>query len=146
MTKSAINSSLVRELAQLLDETNLTEIEYDTGTLRIRVARGGFAAPAVHMIAAPAGSAAAAAPSPDLAHHPGAVKAPMVGVAYLGPEPGASPFVKEGDKVTEGDTLALIEAMKTFNPVRAPRSGRVSRVLINDASPVEYGEPLFIIE
>ncbi|MEO5373812.1 MAG: acetyl-CoA carboxylase biotin carboxyl carrier protein [Alphaproteobacteria bacterium] len=153
MTKPAINSSLVRELAKVLDENNLSEIEceYDNESVRIRIARGGVAAPVAppvtHIVAqAPPPPAAAAAQAVDNAHHPGAIKAPMVGVVYLGPEPGASPYVREGGTVAEGDTLVLIEAMKTFNPVKAPRAGRVVRVLVNDGNPVEYGEPLIIIE
>lgn len=150
---SSAASDLVRQLATVLDETHLTEIEYESGGLRIRVARGtrevfagGFApAPA----AAPATVAAvAAATEPvavDPAHNPGTVKSPMVGVVYLAPEPGAPQFVKVGDTVTEGQTLLLVEAMKTFNPVKAPRAGKVSQLLVETGAPVEYGEPLLII-
>ncbi|MBF0561876.1 MAG: acetyl-CoA carboxylase biotin carboxyl carrier protein [Alphaproteobacteria bacterium] len=148
MTKSSINSNMVRELARLLDEENLSEIEYDTGTLRVRLARTiafpqgagmvtGMRAPAV---------SAAEVPIVDFASNPGTIKAPMVGLAYLGPEPGAAPFVKIGDVVTIGDTLVLIEAMKTFNPVRASHAGRVTRIFINDGAPVEFGEPLLLVE
>ena len=150
------DSKLVRQLAAVLNETGLTEIEYEKGGLRVRVARqagGGTFIPApVHVpavAAAPVAVQAAAAvetKAMDAASHPGAVKSPMVGVGYLLPEPGAAPFVKTGDTVSEGQTLCLIEAMKTFNPVKAPRAGRVTKVLIENGAPVEYGEPLMIIE
>ncbi len=146
MPNKTINSDLVRSLAQLLDETNLTEIEYDIGTLRIRVARQGV--PILH------GAMSAVAASPvlqpatvdDVASHPGAVTSPMVGVAYLSPEPGSTKFIEIGGYVSEGQTLMLIEAMKTFNPIRAPRSGKVTRILVTDGQPVEFGEPLVIVE
>jgi acetyl-CoA carboxylase biotin carboxyl carrier protein len=146
-----IDNELVRQLAGVLNETGLTEIEYEQGGLRIRVARqltGVVSATApVYAPAAGGGEAPAAAAKPvDPASHPGTVKSPMVGVAYLLPEPGAAPFVKVGDSVNEGQTLALIEAMKTFNPVKAPRSGKVTKILVESGSPVEYGEPLLIIE
>lgn len=152
-----LDSLLVKQLASILDETALTEIEYETGGVRIRVARnhaGAFAAPVAMAAPAPtlAPAPAAAAPAApaaapvDAASHPGTVKSPMVGVAYTLPEPGAAPFAKLGDTVTEGQTIALIEAMKTFNPVKAPRAGKVTKVLIENGSPVEYGEPLMIIE
>ena len=146
-----IDSELVRQLAGILNETGLTEIEYDTGGVRIRVARNTQhtvltpAAVAHGPALAPAG-AAAPAPVSDPASHPGALKAPMVGVAYLLPEPGAPPFAKIGDQVTEGQTILLIEAMKTFNPVKAPRAGKLAQVLVENGAPVEYGEPLAIIE
>lgn len=144
---SNVDSAAIRELAGLLDETGLTEIEYETESVRIRVAKGG--APVQATVAAPVAAPAAAAPAaaaPAPAEHAGAVKAPMVGVAYLSPEPGAANFIQAGQSVTEGQTLMLIEAMKTFNPVRAPRSGKVTSILVSDAQPVEYGEPLVIIE
>jgi acetyl-CoA carboxylase biotin carboxyl carrier protein len=146
-----IDNELVRQLAGILNETGLTEIEYDTGGVKIRVARivqqtvfasgpsGGYAAPVAH-------AAPVAATPADAASHPGALKSPMVGVAYLCPEPGAPPFAKLGDQVTEGQTLLLIEAMKTFNPVKAHRSGKLTQVLVDNGNPVEYGEPLAIIE
>ncbi len=150
MAKTPIDSDLVRSLADLLDETGLSEIEYDTGSIRIRVARAlAAAAPAVHHLSAAHHSPAAAAVpvvTEDLASHPGAVVSPMVGVVYLAPEPGTPSFVKVGDGVQEGQTVLLIEAMKTFNPIRAPRSGKVTRILVSDGQPVEYGEPLVIIE
>lgn len=142
---SGIDSEAIRQLAGLLDETGLNEIEYETESVRIRVAKGGgmvsYAAPAA-VAAAPAAVAAPAA----AAEHPGTLKAPMVGVAYLSPEPGAAVFVTAGQTVTEGQTLMLIEAMKTFNPVRAPRSGKLTALLVADAQPVEFGQPLAIIE
>ncbi|CAA7611681.1 MULTISPECIES: acetyl-CoA carboxylase biotin carboxyl carrier protein [Magnetospirillum] len=149
MATKSIDSELVRSLATLLDETNLTEIEYDTGSIRIRVARQG--APVQHY--APAMPAVAAAPvaqpggaAVDDANHPGAVTSPMVGVSYLSPEPGAPKFVEVGATVSEGQTLMLIEAMKTFNPIRAPRGGKLVRFLVTDGQPVEFGEPLAVIE
>ena len=148
--KTPIDSELVRTLAALLDETNLTEIEYGVGDVKIRVAR--TAAPVtVHHGAAAAYSgglpSAQPAQSADAdADHPGAVTSPMVGVAYMSPEPGATKFINPGDMVTEGQTVMLIEAMKTFNPIRAPRGGKVTRILVTDGQPVEFGEPLMIIE
>ena len=151
------DSKLVRQLAAVLNETGLTEIEYEKGGLRVRVARqaggGTFIPTPVHApamaAAAPVAVQAAAAVEAkpvDAASHPGAVKSPMVGVAYLLPEPGAAPFVKVGDTVSEGQTLCLIEAMKTFNPVKAPRGGKIAKILVENGAPVEYGEPLMIIE
>ena len=151
MATKSIDSETVRELAHLLDETNLTEIEYDTGSVRIRVARQGVPMAVHAMPAAPAVAAApvaqpAAAALADDASHPGAVTSPMVGVAYLAPEPGAAKFIEVGASVSEGQTLMLIEAMKTFNPIRAPRGGKIARIIIEDGQPVEFGEPLVIIE
>jgi len=150
MATKNFDSDLVRSLAELLDQTNLTEIEYDTGTLRIRVARQGMPV-AVHHVPAAAPAIAAApvaqpAAADDAAGHPGAVTSPMVGVSYLSPEPGAAKFIEVGASVSEGQTLMLIEAMKTFNPIRAPRGGKVTRILVTDGQPVEFGEPLVIIE
>lgn len=150
MATKSIDSELVRSLAHLLDETNLTEIEYDTGSVRIRVARQGVPVAVHHPVAAAPAVAAAPVAQPaaaaDDASHPGAVTSPMVGVAYLAPEPGAAKFIDVGQSVSEGQTLMLIEAMKTFNPIRAPRGGKVTRILITDGQPVEFGEPLIIIE
>ncbi|HLO78041.1 MAG TPA: acetyl-CoA carboxylase biotin carboxyl carrier protein subunit [Magnetospirillum sp.] len=150
MATKSIDSELVRSLAHLLDETNLTEIEYDTGSVRIRVARQGVPMAVHHAIpaAAPAAIAAPVAQpaASDDASHPGAVTSPMVGVAYLAPEPGAAKFVEVGQTVSEGQTIMLIEAMKTFNPIRAPRGGKVVRLIVTDGQPVEFGEPLAIIE
>ncbi|GEO80535.1 acetyl-CoA carboxylase biotin carboxyl carrier protein [Pararhodospirillum oryzae] len=149
MANTPIDSEAIRTLADLLVETGLTEIEFDNGSLRLRVAKS---APVVQAYAAaPAGAAAPAAQPAaqapvDPYDHPGAVKAPMVGVVYHASEPGAPPFIQVGDHVSEGQTLILIEAMKTFNPVRAPRSGTVTSILVDDATPVEFGEPLVIIE
>lgn len=149
MSKTNIDSEAVRSLAALLDDTNLTEIEYESSGLRIRVARSAapVAAAPVAYAAAPAAAAAAApaAAGDDAANHPGAVKSPMVGVSYLSPEPGAAKFVNVGDSVAEGQTLLLIEAMKTFNPIRAPKSGKVTQILVTDGQPVEFGEPLLIV-
>jgi len=150
-TGRGIESSLVKQLASILDETALTEIEYEAGGIRVRVARhhGGSFAPAA--VAAPVAQAALPGPTLpaapiDPASNPGTVKSPMVGVAYLLPEPGAAPFVRVGDVVAEGQTLCLIEAMKTFNPVKAPRAGKVTQIIMENGAPVEYGEPLMVIE
>ncbi|GAA0632708.1 acetyl-CoA carboxylase biotin carboxyl carrier protein [Thalassospira tepidiphila] len=148
MSKFNIDNDAIRQLAELLDDTNLTEIEVAAGDNRIRVARQGTmvaAAPAVAP-AAPAASAPAVAAPSDAASHPGAVKSPMVGVVYFAPEPGAAPFISIGASITEGQTLMLIEAMKTFNPIRAPKSGKITQIIANDGHPVEYDEPLVIIE
>jgi acetyl-CoA carboxylase biotin carboxyl carrier protein len=152
MAKFELDTEFVRKLAQILHETNLGEIELGDGDKRIRVAR-----PAVTVAAAPVAAAAAAsvaAPAPggapaggnDLGKHPGAVKSPMVGTAYLAPEPGKPNFVTVGDKVTAGQTLLIIEAMKTFNPIKAPKAGTVIQILVDNARPVEFGEPLMIVE
>lgn len=155
MAKTPFDSGLVRSLASLLDETNLTEIEYETEGTRIRVARQITYSAAVAPAAAPIAAAPAAAPAPapaaapaaaDPASHPGALKSPMVGVAYLAPEPGKPNFVAIGDSVAVGQTLCLIEAMKTYNPIRAAKAGKVTQILVEDGQPVEYGEPLMIIE
>ena len=140
------DEDLVRKLATLLEETGLSEIEYGLGDLCIRVAK--HAAPQVHAVAsAPAAEIApAAATDTRPSNHPGAVNAPMVGVAYTSPEPGSPPFVQVGDEVKEGQTIFLIEAMKVFNPISAPKSGKVTRVFIDNETPVEYGETLAIIE
>ena len=144
-----IKSDLVRHLANILEETDLSEIEYDNGSLRIRVARQGRET-AVMMPAQIAPSVAPASTvesTPDTApHHPGAVKAPMVGVSFLASEPDTPPFCKVGDSVTEGQTLLLIEAMKTFNQIRAPRAGKVMQILIKSGQPVEFGEVLMLLE
>lgn len=149
MSKTPIDSELVRSLAALLDETNLSEIEYEATGFRIRVARHA-APPLIHaaapVTAPPPAIAAPAATSNDPGNHPGAVKSPMVGVAYLSPEPGAAHFINIGDIVAEGQTLLLIEAMKTFNPIRAARGGKITAILVHDGQPVEFGEPLLIVE
>ena len=142
---------LIRELATLLDETNLTEIEVEREGLRVRVARNVTVTAAAPMYAANPGPghavpAAAAAPIADLSKHPGIVPSPMVGTAYIASEPGARPFVDVGSKVAAGDTLLIIEAMKTMNQIPAPRAGTVTQILFEDGQPVEFGEPLMIIE
>lgn len=146
---SSEDSALVRELALLLDETSLTEIEIERAGLRLRVARNLSVAATmpVPMAAAPAAlPAAPAAAGPDLSKHPGAVSSPMVGTAYWAPEPGAKPFIEVGSKVSVGQTLLIIEAMKTMNQIPSPRAGTVTQILVEDGQPVEYGEPLVIIE
>ncbi|CAA6605287.1 acetyl CoA carboxylase, BCCP subunit [Rhodospirillaceae bacterium LM-1] len=142
-----IDAELVRTLAELLNETGLSEIEYDTGSLRLRVARQlTVAAHAPMAMPGSAGAPVAQTAVVDVANHPGAVTSPMVGVAYLSPEPTAAHFIKVGDRVTEGQTLCLIEAMKTFNPIRAPKGGLVTQILIGNGQPVEFGEALVVVE
>ena len=144
--KKTIDQELIRELADLLNETGLSEIEVEHDDIRIRVARTLHAAPmAMHVAAAPAAIAAAAVPV-ALADHPGAVPSPMVGTAYMAAEPGGKPFVDVGDTVREGQTLLIVEAMKTMNQIPSPRSGRIVKIMVEDGQPVEYGEPLMIIE
>ena len=151
---ASTDTKLVRELAKILNDTGLTEIEMEKGSLKIRVAKGGgqivqaMATPAP--VAAPAAapqSQPVAAPTTkaDASAHPGAAKSPMVGTVYVRPSPDADAFVKVGDKVKEGDTIVLIEAMKTFNPITAAKSGKIEEILVEDAQPVEFGEVLFII-
>jgi acetyl-CoA carboxylase biotin carboxyl carrier protein len=154
MAKFEMDTEFVRKLAQILEENDLGEIELADGERRIRIARPAVtvAGPAPVTVAVPAPAPAAAAPTPgtagvgDLGKHPGAVKSPMVGTAYLAPEPGKPPFVSVGDKVTAGQTLLIIEAMKTFNPIKSPKAGTVAQVLVDNAQPVEFGEPLMIVE
>jgi len=147
MAKNFINGDAVRELAALLDETGLTEIEYETGTFRVRVGRQIVASmvPAGSPVLAPE-SPSGPVEAPVETSHPGAVTSPMVGTVYTAPEPDTADFVKVGDEVTEGQTLLLIEAMKTFNEIRSPRAGTVTSVLIRNEQPVEYGDPLLIVE
>jgi len=149
------DSALIRELALLLDETSLTEIEIERAGLRVRVARNISLAASVPAAYAPApvaasvpvaATAAAPAAALDLAKHPGAVPSPMVGTAYWSPEPGAKPFVEVGTKVSAGQTLLIIEAMKTMNQIPSPHAGTVTQILVEDGQPVEFGEPLMIIE
>jgi acetyl-CoA carboxylase biotin carboxyl carrier protein len=144
----AVDHDVIRDLAKLLDETGLTEIEFERDGVSIRVARhsaapGGRTRGAEAPLTAPA--AATASPA-DPMQHPGLVASPMVGTAYLGAAPGARPFVDVGSPVKAGDTLIIIEAMKTMNQIPAPRAGTVVQVLVEDGQPVEYGEPLLIIE
>ena len=150
---SSEDSALVRELALLLDETSLTEIEIERAGLRLRVARNISVAatmpvPMAHAVPAQVAVAAAApaAAAADMSKHPGAVTSPMVGTAYWAPEPGAKPFVEVGSKVSVGQTLLIIEAMKTMNQIPSPRAGTVTQILVEDGQPVEFGEPLVIIE
>jgi acetyl-CoA carboxylase biotin carboxyl carrier protein len=147
-TKSAIDHDLIRELAKLLEETGLTEIEFERNGERVRVARRAkrAAAPAVAASLPPAARALAAEAPVDVAGHPGLVASPMVGTAYLGAEPGARTYVEIGSRVRAGDTLLIVEAMKTMNQIPAPRAGIVTQILIEDGQPVEFGEPLMIVE
>ena len=144
------DSALIRELALLLDETSLTEIEIERAGLRVRVARNLTIAaampPGVQAAVAAAPAVAAPAAVADMAKHPGAVPSPMVGTAYWSSEPGAKPFIEVGSKVSVGQTLLIIEAMKTMNQIPSPRAGTVTQILIEDGQPVEFGEPLVIIE
>jgi acetyl-CoA carboxylase biotin carboxyl carrier protein len=140
---------VVRSLAQLLDETGVTEIEVERGGLRVRVARSTSAlVPVATSIAAPDPLRTSPVPvnAVDLAKHPGVVTSPMVGTAYRAPEPGAKAFVEVGANVKAGETLLIIEAMKTMNQIPAPRSGTIAQILFEDGQPVEFGEPLMIIE
>ena len=143
--KTDIDEELVRKLATLMDETGLTEIEYGIEGINIRVSKA-----ANYAVAAPALTAVAPVATEiaeiDAASHPGVVKSPMVGVVYTSSDPDSPAFVKVGDTVSEGKTLLLIEAMKVFNPILAPKAGRISQILISGGSPVEFGEPLVIIE
>ena len=156
--REALDKGLIRDLAQLLNETGLTEIEIEKDDLKVRVARHAVA-PASYAVGMPAaapasalipsagpGTPAAAPAGPDPANHPGCVKSPMVGTAYRAPEPGAPVFIDIGTRVTQGQTLLIIEAMKTMNHIPAPRSGVVKEILIENGQPVEFGEPLVIIE
>ena len=157
-TKGKGNSdqALIRDLAELLEETGLSEIEIEREGMRVRVARQVAVAAAVHAgavpsaamaaAAAPAGAAPAAAAVADPGKHPGAVPSPMVGTAYLAPEPSAAPFVEIGARVAQGQTILIIEAMKTMNHIPAPKAGVVTAILVGNGQPVEFGEPLAIIE
>lgn len=159
--EAPVDAALVREIARLLGDSDLTEIEVQKGDLRIRAARTPAPVHAPSAIAlppyapppapaapapAPAKPAAPAAPAPSPAQHPDALKSPMVGTAYLRPSPEAKPFVEIGSRVSAGDKLLLIEAMKTFNDIVAPKGGVVTAILVEDGQPVEYGEPLLVIE
>ncbi len=149
--KSAIDKTMIRDLAALMDETGLTEIEIEQNAMRLRVARQPAAvasyAPMPAPVAATAVAAATAAgPAKAGAEHPGTVKSPMVGTAYRSPEPGAQPFVEIGAKVQSGQTVLIVEAMKTMNHIPAPKAGTVVQIMVQDGQPVEYGEPLLVIE
>ena len=145
--KIEVDPNLIAELTKLLEANNLTEIEVQRGDQRVRVARGGSVAPV-----ASSGSASGRAPIPvaetaaESKPHPGTVTSPMVGTVYRSPEPGAKPFIDEGSEVTAGQTLLIVEAMKTMNAIPAPRAGKVTRILVEDGQPVEFGEPLLVIE
>jgi acetyl-CoA carboxylase biotin carboxyl carrier protein len=169
-SEAGLDPDLVRELAAILRDTGLTEIEIERGELKLRLTKSAApqafmqpppyappAQPAYTQPYSPQGPfatqtltpAPAAEPAPagqDWKSHPGAVLSPMVGTVYLSPEPGAANFVKPGDMVAEGQTLMIVEAMKTFNPIAAPRAGRIAQLLVSDAQPVEYGEALVILE
>ena len=145
-----VDTKLVRQLAEMLNESDLSEIEVQDGARRIVVKRKLAAAPAPAYHAAPA-AIAPAAPAPAAAEtpaadHPGTVKSPMVGTVYLAGQPGAKPFIQPGDKVSAGDTLLIVEAMKVMNPITAPRAGTVKQVLVQDAQPIEFDQPLVIVE
>jgi acetyl-CoA carboxylase biotin carboxyl carrier protein len=161
-SRSPISPKLVRELADILRETDLSEIEVERGDLRLRIARQAQAAPIVQTVAAAPAAAPTMASAPatpravapetparqdvaDMSAHPGVVTSPMVGSAYLRPNPDADAFVKVGDTVKQGDTILLIEAMKTFNPIVADKAGKITDLLVEDGQPVEFGEPLFIL-
>jgi acetyl-CoA carboxylase biotin carboxyl carrier protein len=147
VTRIPIDPDTIRALAAVLVETGLTEIEIADKDSRIRVVRGGGVTTVVPVAAPAAAMAPAAAQATqEVAPHPGAVTSPMVGVAYLAPEPGAAPFVTVGQQVAVGQTLMLIEAMKTFNQIKAPKAGTVTAVLVQSGAPVEYGEALIILE
>ncbi|MFM9864547.1 MAG: acetyl-CoA carboxylase biotin carboxyl carrier protein [Micropepsaceae bacterium] len=144
-----LEGKMIRDLAAILEETGLSEIEIEKAGLRLRVARNiqmvataVAAAPAAHGTLVQSGAPKAT----DLSSHPGLVASPMVGTAYVAPSPGANTFVKIGDMVTEGQTLLIIEAMKTMNQIPSPRAGRVTQIIISDGQPVEFGEPLMVIE
>ena len=149
-----LDPEIVRELAAILSDTGLSEIEVEHGDLKLRLARTLVAAPQaapVHVaVAAPTPAAATppavAEPRIEARNNPNAVLSPMVGTAYLSPDPGAAAFVKVGDTVSEGQTVLIVEAMKTFNPIPAPRAGKVKEILVTDAQPVEYGQPLFVLD
>lgn len=150
--KADADQKLIRDLAKLLDETGLSEIEIEKSGLKIRVARTlhmTAAVPALHAATAAPGAAAGPAGAPaaaDPAKHPGAVKSPMVGTAYRAADPNSPPFIVVGSRVAAGDTLLIIEAMKTMNQIPAPRAGTVTAVFVDNGQPVEFGEPLAIIE
>ena len=155
MARLKVDQQVIRDLAALLNETGLTEIEWSEGDTLVRVGRGGM--PAAAVAAASPGAALAAETAAlavaelelaaeDLSLHAGAIASPMVGTVYTSPEPGTAPFVTVGDTVSEGQTVIIIEAMKTMNPIPAPRGGRVTQILVSNEQPVEFGQVLMIIE
>jgi acetyl-CoA carboxylase biotin carboxyl carrier protein len=145
-----LEGKMIRDLAAILEETGLSEIEIEKAGLRLRVARNiqmvAHAVSAAPAAQAPTAAAGGNARPTDISGHPGLVASPMVGTAYVAPTPGANPFVKIGDMVTEGQTLLIIEAMKTMNQIPSPRAGRVTQIIISDGQPVEFAEPLMVIE
>lgn len=148
MAKFEPNADLIRKLADLLDETGLSEIEYEADGRRIRVGRSYGV-----VMEAPSGGATEASPSPPAAADvsgqaipPGAITSPMVGTVYVANEPGAAPLVKVGDQVAEGQTLLIIEAMKVMNPLASPHAGKVTQIFISDGQPIEFGEPLIVVD
>ena len=159
---SSFDDQIVRKLAEILNETHLTEIEYEIGEVRVKVARqvsaaANVQAPYLASLTFPSPDTGLSAPltettiqtfqkTPDRSHHPGVIKAPMVGTAYSAATPGATPFVQAGSQVTKGQTLLIIEAMKVMNQIRSPRDGKVIEILFHDGEPVEYDHPLMIIE
>ncbi len=141
-----VDAAAIRELAELLKETGLTEIEIEHNGARLRVSKqSGGAVMAAAPAAAPAATAPAAAAAKPAGPNPGAVPSPLVGTVYAAPEPGAKPFVSVGQAVKEGDTLFIVEAMKTMNPITAPRGGTISEICVQDAQPVEFGQALCVI-
>ncbi|MCB2092274.1 MAG: acetyl-CoA carboxylase biotin carboxyl carrier protein [Alphaproteobacteria bacterium] len=146
-----VDTKLIRELADMLNETDLTEIEVEDGDLKIKLSRGGKAvhvahAPMAAAPAAPAAEAPAAAPVVAAADHPGTIFSPMVGTIYTSPDPTSDPFIKVGDKVSAGQTILIVEAMKVMNQIHAAKAGTVKAILVENEQPVEYGEALVIIE
>jgi len=146
--KIEVDEELVRELSRLLEENHLTEIEVQRGAQRVRVSRGsgGVYHESTALTALTPATKGATTAAVDVAIHPGTVTSPMVGTAYRSPEPGAKPFIEEGMQVSVGQTLVIIEAMKTMNAIPAPRAGTVTKIIVDDGQPVEFGEPLVIIE
>ena len=149
-SSGAGDTTLVKALADILDEAGLAELEYETADLSVRLSRVSGAAPVapVAAVAAPAVAPAAAsvADSADAASHPGAVTSPMVGTVYVAPEPDAPSFIEVGDSVKKGQTILIVEAMKVMNPITAPADGKIARILVQNAQPVEFGEVLVVIE
>jgi acetyl-CoA carboxylase biotin carboxyl carrier protein len=152
MSKLDIDKKAIRDLAEIMNETGLGEIEIETDDHRLRVsmtASAAVAAPIVQTAVSAPSAATAIVEAPqaaEAASHPGAVKSPMVGTAYLSPEPTAPAFIKVGDTISEGQTLLIVEAMKTMNPIAAPNGGKVLEILVSDKEPVEFGQPLVIVE
>jgi acetyl-CoA carboxylase biotin carboxyl carrier protein len=148
MPKLTVDAELIEKLADLMEDKGLTELELSEGEHALKLSRRqGGAAPTVAYAPAPAGAASpAGGGEADKADHPGAIPSPMVGTAYLAPQPGSDNFVKPGDVIKEGDTLLIIEAMKVMNPIPAPKGGTVKEIIVTDGQPVEFGEPLVIVE